>query len=256
MDSIEPTTTHSWILILRVGKTHIHVIKIYQPLSTHSVNSFAPHTLNFDYIFIVLLLPATWLCGPQLGPNHCPDQRPASSASISHSSPATRSLISSHTQFTSRLLQLQCALPHMYTSAFPMASKSCNLSIKQYHDYNYRVLHIYSFYIPQTKGNACACFLSHAVINSSIYLNYNFPNCQKTIKPKWQYKLRDKRFFLLRSATSFRPSFTFLLSVFPLFPLLSHGPLKLSAPTSDGQLIVLTTTSRHIQSYSPLFIMN
>lgn len=40
MDSIEPTTTHSWILILRVGKTHIHVIKIYQPLSTRVFSQF------------------------------------------------------------------------------------------------------------------------------------------------------------------------------------------------------------------------
>lgn len=41
MDSIEPTTTtHSWTRILRVGKTHIHVIKIYQPLSTRVFRQF------------------------------------------------------------------------------------------------------------------------------------------------------------------------------------------------------------------------
>lgn len=209
MDSIEPTTTHSWILILRVGKTHIHVIKIYQTLSTRVFSQFIrpPYTQFRLHIhrFVVtrhlIMWPPTRAQPLSRPDQHHPHPYHTRAQPLDPSSHHTLNLQADC--FSCSVHSLTCTQVHSQWQARAAISQSNRTTITIT---EFFCEHINSFYIPQTKGNACACFLSHAVINSSIYLNYNFPNCQKSIKPKWQYKLRDKRFFLLWSATSFRPS--------------------------------------------------
>lgn len=252
MDSIE-LATQLWMPILRVGRILISLLLLLLSTDTNnSVNSFAPPywvgLLHSTY-WTIFCCPPLDYCVPQLKLTQ-PDLTTTAQHQHQHyhhgyftaqeqtpgqpTQPTTRSLISSHTQFKSRLLQLHCFL---YTYARPEPFLQLNATGTTYNYINLETFIENNLYY----RDACACYSSMLWLIHLFIFIIIYQIARKQLSQNDKAKLRDKRFFCWSSPyTSFLPAFRCFDS-----PLLHvpYTPSKLSASAADGQLIVLSTTA-------------